>query len=234
MTTDKPKGRFITKAEYARHRGVNKSQVTRAVKAGRITETRNGTIEWRKADLTWEDYRMDSLAFTGTANNTKAKPAVRATGMGSAALPGMDRPEAIDGPDDLDTEEIGKPPAKNTRAFEDYREKKAKADWAELRVREKRGQLLDRNDVIAVYGAVLGGIKTGVLAMPQRISLTATSTIHKWLKDHGLEVSEGALTILEKALQEIVASEAHYVLADLAKRIENIELEADTIAELKE
>lgn len=232
----KPKGRFITKAEFARYMGVHRSQVSRAVKSGRIRETSSGTIEWRKAEKEWELNRSDSLAHTGTANNTKPKkePTPSTKGMGTASLPSIDSMDSMDSPDDLDTAEIGKPPARNTRAYEDYREKKAKADWAELRVQEKRGELLDRNDVIAVYGAVLGGIKTGVLSMPQRIGLTATSTIHKWLKDHRLDVNEGALTILEKMLQEIVASEAHYVLEDLAKRIQNIELEANTIAELKD
>lgn len=224
---EKPKGRFISKAEFARYLGVNRSQVTRAVQSGRIRETRSGTIEWRKAEKDWEDNRSDSLAGTGEANNKPRTP------LPSSNMPRLPTYDSIDSFDDLDTEEIGKPPARNTRAYEDYREKKAKADWAELRVQEKQGELLNRNDVIAVYGAVLGGIKTGVLSMPQRISLNATATMREWLKNHRLQVEEGALVILEKMVQEIVANETHYVLTDLAQRLDDIELEANTIAELQ-
>ena len=236
--SDKPKRRYITKAEFAALMGVNRSQVTRAVKSGRINETKSGKIDWKQASDDWENNRSDHLAGTGRANNRKK----RAPGPPLPGVPNVPRPDDLDDfgdMDDIDSdapktaepEDIGKPPKRNTRAYEEYREKKAKAEWAEMKVRKEKGELLERTDVLAVYGATLNGIKTGVLSLPQRTTMKIMGVVKEWMATQNIAVDANRLIFLEKSVQDAVAAESHFVLTDILHKIENVTQEADTIAE---
>lgn len=46
--------KFLTQAAYARHRGVSRPAVARAVREGRISTTPDGLIEHAVADLQWQ------------------------------------------------------------------------------------------------------------------------------------------------------------------------------------
>jgi hypothetical protein len=46
--------KFLTPAAYARHRGVSRPAVARAVREGRISTTADGLIEHAVADLQWQ------------------------------------------------------------------------------------------------------------------------------------------------------------------------------------
>lgn len=233
-----PKKRYITKTEFATFMGVNKSQVTRAVKSGRISETPSGRIDWKKAREDWEDNRSDNLSGTGRANNSKGK-SLHMDGIPSIPpIQVMDDMGKMDELDDereasspTDPEDIGKPPKRNTRAYEDYREKKAKAEWAEMRVRKQKGELLERNDVIAVYGATLNGIKTGILSLPQRTTMKIMGSIKEWLSINGVQIDANKFVFLEKQVEQTVIGEAHFVLTDILHKMENVTQEADKIAE---
>lgn len=236
--SDEPKRRYITKAEFAALMGVNRSQVTRAVQSGRISETASGRIDWKQAREDWENNRSDHLAGTGMANNRKK----RAAGPPLPGVPNVPRPDDLDDfgdMDDIDSdapktaepEDIGKPPKRNTRAYEEYREKKAKADWAEMKVRKEKGELLERTDVLAVYGATLNGLKTGVLSLPQRTTMKIMGVVKEWMATQNIAVDANRLIFLEKSVQDAVAAESHFVLTDILHKIENVTQEADTIAE---
>lgn len=235
-----PKKRYITKAEFAAFMGVNKSQVTRAVKSGRVSETPSGRIDWKRAREDWENNRSDNLSGTGRANN--AKPKGKNLYMeGLPTIPPIKTMEDMGDMEELDDaspaakpadpDEIGKPPKRNTRAWEDYRERKAKADWAEMRVRKQKGELLERNDVIAVYGATLNGIKTGILSLPQRTTMKIMGSLKEWLSINGVQVDSSKFVFLEKQVEQLVTAESHYILTDILHKIENISQEADKIAE---
>jgi hypothetical protein len=238
--SDKPKRRYITKAEFAALMGVNRSQVTRAVKSGRINETKSGKIDWKQASEDWENNRSDHLAGTGRANN--AKPKGKNLYMeGLPTIPPIKTMEDMGDMEDIDDDhektapvdpdDIGKPPKRNTRAWEDYRERKAKADWAEMRVRKEKGELLERTDVLAVYGATLNGLKTGVLSLPQRTTMKIMGIVKEWMATQNIAVDANRLIFLEKSVQDAVAAESHFVLTDILHKIENVTQEADTIAE---
>ena len=234
-----PKKRYITQTEFATLIGVNKSQVSRAVKNGRINVTPSGRIDWKQAKEAWEDNRTDNLSGTGRANN--AKPKGKNLYMeGLPKIPPVKPMEDMGEMDDLsdgeeakpvDPDDIGKPPKRGTRAWEDYREKKAKAEWAEMRVRKQKGELLERNDVIAVYGATLNGLKTGVLSLPQRTTMKIMGNLKEWLAVNGVQVDANKFVFLEKQVEQTVTGEAHFVLTDILHKIENPEQEADRIAE---
>ena len=234
-----PKKRYITQTEFATLMGVNKSQVSRAVKNGRINVTPSGRIDWKQAKEAWEDNRTDNLSGTGRANN--AKPKGKNLYMdGIPKIPVVKPMEDMGEMDDLsdgeeakpvDPDDIGKPPKRGTRAWEDYREKKAKAEWAEMRVRKQKGELLERNDVIAVYGATLNGLKTGVLSLPQRTTMKIMGNLKEWLAVNGVQVDANKFVFLEKQVEQTVTGEAHFVLTDILHKIENPEQEADRIAE---
>jgi len=236
---NEPKKKYITKTEFAALMGVNKSQVSRAVAKGRINVTPSGRIDWKKAKDDWEDNRSDNLSGTGRANN--AKPKGRNLSMdGIPKIPPVKPMDDIGEMDDIeegeelknvDPEDIGKPPKRGTRAWEDYREKKAKAEWAEMRVRKQKGELLERNDVIAVYGATLNGLKTGVLSLPQRTTMKIMGNIKEWLALNGVQIDANKFVFLEKQVEQTVIGEAHYVLTDILHKTENVTQEADTIAE---
>ena len=233
-----PKRRYITKTEFATLMGVNKSQVTKAVQSGRISETASGRIDWKKAKDDWEDNRSDSLSGTGRANNSKGKPLFMESIPSIPSIKTMGNMGDMEDIDDeyektapVDPEDIGKPPKRNTRAYEDYREKKAKAEWAEMRVRKQKGELLERNDVIAVYGATLNGLKTGVLSLPQRTTMKIMGNIKEWLALNGVQIDANKFVFLEKQVEQTVIGEAHFVLTDILHKMENVTQEADAIAE---
>jgi hypothetical protein len=236
--SDEPKRRYITKIEFASYMGVNRSQVTRAVKSGRIRETKSGKIDWKQASEDWENNRSDHLSGTGRANNRKK----RTPGPPLPGVPNVPRPDDIDdfgdmddidadAPKTADPDDIGKPPKRNTRAYEEYREKKAKAEWAEMKVRKEKGELLERTDVLAVYGATLNGLKTGVMSLPQRTTMKVMGVVKEWMATHGIAVDANKLIFLEKSVQDAITGEAHFVLTDILHKIENVTQEADTIAE---
>lgn len=237
---NEPKKRYITKTEFATFMGVNKSQVTKAVQSGRINETPSGRIDWKRAQEDWENNRSDNLSGTGRANNSKPKrkslymegipsiPSIKTMGdMGD--MEDIDDDHEKTAP--VDPEDIGKPPKRNTRAYEDYREKKAKAEWAEMRVRKQKGELLERNDVIAVYGATLNGLKTGILSLPQRTTMKIMGNLKEWLATNGVHIDANKFVFLEKQVEQTVIGEAHFVLTDILHKIENPAQEADQIAE---
>lgn len=237
--SDEPKRRYITKAEFAALMGVNRSQVTRAVQSGRISETASGRIDWKQAREDWENNRSDNLSGTGRANN--AKPKGKNLYMeGIPHIPPVKPMDEMGEMDDIsegeeqkpvDPDDIGKPPKRGTRAWEDYREKRAKAEWAEMRVRKQKGELLERNDVIAVYGATLNGLKTGVLSLPQRTTMKIMGNIKEWLATNGVQIDANKFVFLEKQVEQTVIGEAHFVLTDILHKMENLTQEADTIAE---
>ena len=90
-----------------------------------------------------------------------------------------------------------------------------------------------RSDVIAVYGATLNGLKTGILSLPQRLTMLNMGVFRKWLASHGVTIDANKFVFLEKEIEQSITSESHFVLNDIKNRIDNKEMEANQIGEKK-
>ncbi len=53
---------LLTKAAYARRKGVNRSAVTRAVHYGRVIVTPDGLVDVAASDIAWESMRSRPAA----------------------------------------------------------------------------------------------------------------------------------------------------------------------------
>jgi len=228
------KRELVSQAEFARRVGVDRSQVSRAIKRGRIEYAR-GTklIDYKKAKSLWEENRTDNLAGTGRANNTvkhRPLPPVR-------DVPDVEDVENIDDIDDEDdrnaqtsNDEIGKPPKRNTIAYQNYREKKAKADRQEMKAEIERGNLLPKPDIIGFMSSVLGGLKSGIVSLPNRTALDVWGIVKGFLIERGLEIEEGDAAELQSRIQNKMVEESHAILTDIGKRRKELESEVEKIA----
>jgi len=218
--------------------GVTPMAVSHAIKRGRISRTPKG-VDWKLQAPLWEDNRVDSLAGTGTSNKKGGKQkTVTIKGENPPPIPAIPKMKPFeeldtDSDDDTEEEESASLPKKGTLAYEAYLEKKAKREWAEIRVMKERGELLPRHLVISVYGAVMNGLKTGILALPMRSTIQMTAIIKKWMVSHKIEVDEGAFVFLEKELEQAFIHESRFVLENIQEGLNNIEREADHITELR-
>lgn len=224
------KRELISQAEFARRVEVNRSQVSRAIKRGRIEYAR-GTklIDYEKAKSLWEENRTDNLAGTGRANNQsphRPLPPVR-------EIPEVEEVDDVDDDTSQDTSnegEIGKPPKRNTIAYQDYREKKAKADRQEMKAEIERGNLLPKPDIIGFMAAVLGGLKSGIVSLPNRTALDVWGIVKGFLVERGLDIEEGDAAELQSRIQNKMVEESHAILTDIGKRRKKLESEVEKIA----
>jgi len=132
---------LVTQAEYARHRGVTKQAVSKAVKAGKI-RLLDGLIDPREADQTW--LRRD----VQTSAPPIQVPAVRP----AAPAPEGPRLTAADYWE-----------AKTQR-------ERAQAALAELELAEREGKLIDAGEASAVNFDIIRQLRDALLAAPERIA----------------------------------------------------------------
>ncbi len=65
---------FVSQAEYARHRGVSREAVRRAIAAGRIKLERDGLIDPEKADLAWRENTVPRAPVQAAAVGPEPPP----------------------------------------------------------------------------------------------------------------------------------------------------------------
>ena len=130
---------LMTMAAYARHRGVSKVAVGKAVKAGRISLV-NGLIDPVVADVQW-----------------KANSRARASQGGGDQLP----LEAGSTPDE--------PAKVDDYMFNRNRREAAEAERAELSLAEDKGQLIRVDAVKAAVASVFSAARDALLQIPARL-----------------------------------------------------------------
>lgn len=212
---------LITQAEFARRVGVNKSQVTLAVKSGRIKKAR-GTdfIDYETEAKKWEANRSDTLAGTGTANVTRR--AVPNIGY-KKDVPKVKDVSDLDinklSDDDMDGDEDD-----DTLNAQKVRKLKADAERVELKLAQEKGDLISKDDVLTVYFTFLVSIKNSINAAPDRIvgEIQAAITANKDNPD-----------ALNTRVYEILKAEHNAILEEVKERLSTAKAEADKIAKVQ-
>lgn len=226
-----PRTKYISKSEFAKLIGVNKSQVTRACQSGRIKENAKGMIDWKQAAIDWDASRSDSLAGTGRANNKKKVK----TGLPEPTIPDVPDYSDVDnipGSDDTDL------PKSSDDADGEMTLLKAKidntivaTDRQRIRLNYEQGVSIDRDDALLVYVAILGGIKTGVLSLPARYAQGTMRVIDKHLSKLGIAIASADRAALLGAITTMATKEANYVLEQVKSNMEKSDDETKKIAE---
>ncbi len=129
-------------SEYARHRGMSRGAVSKALKNGRITAGQDGTIDPRRADADW-------LANTAPRVNSQ----------------GVTPPEAVALGREL-SDAAGVPGYSASRA----RREAANAELAELERDRLRGLLVDADQVRSEAFMVARTARNMLQAIPARLS----------------------------------------------------------------
>jgi|GEM_PF-2510396 hypothetical protein len=238
----KIKNELISQAEFARRMGVNKSQVTRGLQRGRINlDKKTGKIDWLKAKESWGDNRVDSLASQGIANNSKQRkrktPSIPdisdiAKIPDIPVTPDFDdiNNDSSDSEKPESSDDIGKPPKRDTVAWQDYRIKKAKASQEESKEKIYRGELIPKADMVGVITTTLSAIKAGILALPSRTSLDILGIIKGAMIAKGMEFNEGDWAMFQTDIKNIMEKETHTILTDIQTKHDELDREAETIA----
>lgn len=228
-----PKTKYISKAEFAKLIGVNRSQVTRACQSGRIKESKAGKIDWKQATIDWESSRSDSLAGTGRANNKARSRKVKT---------GLPEPTVKDIPDYSDVDEMPEEDdyytPKDGGTDDDITLVKAKidkevvtTDRQRLRLNYEKGVSLDRDDALLVYIAILNGIKTGVLSLPARYAQGTMRIIDKHLANAGVKITSAQRAKMLGEITTMASKEANYVLTQVRANMEKSDEETKKIVE---
>lgn len=209
---------LITQAEFARRVGVNRSQVTLAVKSGRIKKARGtNLIDFDTESKKWESNRSDSLAGTGTANITRK------------SVPNIGRKRSVPSVTEVETLDIDKPSYDDmddddddsTLTAQKVRKLKADAERVELKLAQEKGDLISKDDVLNVYFTFLVAIKNSITAAPDRIvgEIQAALTAFRDEPD-----------MLNTRVYEILKAEHNAILDEVKVRLSTAKEEAEKIA----
>lgn len=211
---------LITQAEFARRVGVDRSQVTLAVKSGRIKKAKGtNLIDFDTESKKWESNRSDSLAGTGTANITRK------------SVPNIGRKRSVPSVTEVETLDIDKPSYDDmgddnddddsTLTAQKVRKLKADAERVELKLAQEKGDLISKDDVLNVYFTFLVAIKNSITAAPDRIvgEIQAALTAFKDEPD-----------MLNTRVYEILKAEHNAILDEVKVRLSTAKEEAEKIA----
>jgi hypothetical protein len=236
---EKLKTEFVSQAEFARRMGIHRSQVTRAIQRGRISlDKKTNKINYLKSKEEWGSNRVDSLASQGIANNTRVRLPIKPNISDIAKPPQFPKDinfndlvnNDVEDDDTVPTSELGKPPKKNTIAWQDYRIKKAKASQEESKEKIYSGELIPKKDMIGVITATLTGIKMGVLALPSRTVLDILGIVKGVVINKGIELNEGEWAEFQTEIKNIMETETHTILTDIKNKNAELDKEAENIA----
>ncbi len=211
---------LITQAEFARRVGVDRSQVTLAVKSGRIKKAKGtNLIDFDTESKKWESNRSDSLAGTGTANITRK------------SVPNIGRKRSVPSVTEVETLDIDKPSYDDmdddnddddsTLTAQKVRKLKADAERVELKLAQEKGDLISKDDVLNVYFTFLVAIKNSITAAPDRIvgEIQAALTAFRDEPD-----------MLNTRVYEILKAEHNSILDEVKVRLSTAKEEAEKIA----
>jgi hypothetical protein len=144
---------LVTRAEYARRRGVAKSAVTQAIQAGRISLI-NGKVDPAVADIQWER--------NSRARADSGKPAAPTAPSLAASGPSVD----VLPPSSTDEGEYSVNRARRERY---------EADLAQMKLLEQQGDLVRVAEVRAEIAKQVGQLKTNLLQIPARLGHLLTA-----------------------------------------------------------
>lgn len=140
---------LISKAEYARRRGVAKSAVTKAIAEGRISEI-GGKIDPVVADAQW-------------AANTRARVGAPTPPPDPVQTPALDLVPPVELP------AAAAAPADDYNSFRARREA-ADAELAEMKVQLERGKTIAVDAVRQVVATTFAGTRDALMQIPARLS----------------------------------------------------------------
>ena len=135
---------LMTKSEYAKHRGVSKSAVTKMVRLDRILLTDDGLVDQEISDLLLDQFSESPL------QNPKPAP----------------KPHA----NDLRNDFIDRMSTAETYAESRALLTKYKAELARLEIEETQGKLLDRSSVESTAFDTARRVRDSILNIPDRIA----------------------------------------------------------------
>lgn len=138
---------LITKAEYARRRGVSGAAVTQAVRAGRLTLV-DGMVNLDTADAEW---------------GGKSRPRVNSQPAVKSQI--KVRPERAQ-PEVSDDADLSIPPWQDSKAKQAHID----ARKAELELAVIEGKLIDRAKIKAEIGRQFAAVRDGLLNIPARMA----------------------------------------------------------------
>lgn len=164
----------MTQAEYARHAGVNRSQITRWLQSGRITALPSGLIDPVAADAqrsATESPMPHHQARKAQIDAEKAMP-IAEEEQGQEAAQGHQ-----------DMAELGRMLKRET-----WRLQKAKAERENMELDVRAGALVERSEVDMVLADLGATLRARLEAMPDRITpeciaIQEAGTLHKYLAD---------------------------------------------------
>jgi hypothetical protein len=223
---------FITQAEFARRMGVHRSQVTLALKSGRI-EFAIGTtkIDFDKSKRQWESNRTDTLSGTRTSNkkigcktpgsdmdpNEKVPEIGKIKDIGKVLeVDGLGLDDEPDSDDDSDQGD-------NTFNAQKIREIKAKAGRQELKLEQEKGDLIAKGDVLKVYFTFLIAIKNSILATPDRVVGAIQAAVEEYVNDPEQ---------MRTSVYGILRQEHVRILQGMEERLKTAGAEAEKIAKM--
>lgn len=168
---------LITKAAYARRRGVSAAAVTKAVQAGRITEI-DGKIDPDVADIQWA--RNTDLTQSVRTNHAILKPPPSAKDS---------RPEGNDGRED------------SAIMVARTRTETARAELFEIEIAEKRGTLVAAEGVKKAAFEKARIVRSALEGLPDRLAPVLTAETDP-ARCHQLMMAE-----IKRVLRELAEGE---------------------------
>jgi phage terminase Nu1 subunit (DNA packaging protein) len=141
---------LMTQAEYARQRGCSKQAVSKAVKAGRLTLI-DGRIDPEIADREWARNTDPDQQQRGAPEQFEVTQARVQTSVRR---------------DPAHERDVGDPMLVEAKA----RTEKLRADLLEIEIREKRGELVEADQVRRVNFNLARTTRNALLALPARLA----------------------------------------------------------------
>lgn len=150
---------LISQSEYAKRRNISREAVRQAVAAGRVNLI-DGKIDPAVADIQWA---------TNT-RNPKAQFAQKKLSTIDSPTPTTEQPDPVDLPSPSGYD------LQLARAKREYHE----ANIAEMRERQKSGELVELHQVTLAYTALAAQLRAGLERIPDKLSsrLAAESDPH--------------------------------------------------------
>lgn len=149
---------------YAQHRGVSHTAVGKAIKAGRIPQEPDGTIDPAKADAAWDRNTLPSQNLNATAKPVETRV---------ATTPKVSTRE-VSTPQ-VSTREVSTPLETTRAAAPDYQTSRAireayAARLAKLEYEERTGKLISADEVKVKYFNLARLLRDRIQQIPRKIA----------------------------------------------------------------
>lgn len=141
---------------YARHRGVSHVAVMKAVRAGRIQQEADGTIDPARADAAWE----------AQTDPTKRPATSKATSLAYAVVPPPPEPAAPSPPPQRDAPVAAGANFAQARTMHEV----AKAQKARIQVQRLKDEVIDRANALAMVFKLARQERDSWVTWPARVA----------------------------------------------------------------